>query len=146
MHPNSKKRTKTLVQGPMRWIGCVRCEKFWRDFVAWTFALVRSWMFTTRCNHKVRGQGYGTYWRKFPLRPWDKWHFLLWPWKVQTPFFSPIFILHPLYGPAVRSLVKSQLSGCEKTKIPLTPSEATAPLPRRCDLHYYVNLLYCTWI
>ena len=25
----------------MGWIGCVRCEKFWRDFVARTFALVR---------------------------------------------------------------------------------------------------------
>jgi hypothetical protein len=24
----------------MEWIGCVRCEKFWRDFVARTFALV----------------------------------------------------------------------------------------------------------
>ena len=64
--------------------------------------------------------------------------------ESSNSLLSPIFILHPLYGPAVRSLVKSQLSGCEKTKIPLTPSEATAPLPRRCDLHYYVNLLYCT--
>ena len=24
----------------MEWIGCVRCENIWRDFVAWTFALI----------------------------------------------------------------------------------------------------------
>src|SRR6185312_2198614 len=42
MHPNSTKRTKTSVYGPMGWIGCVRCEKFRRDFVARTFALVRA--------------------------------------------------------------------------------------------------------
>ena len=41
MHPNSMKRTKMAVLGPMGWIGCVRCEKFRRDFVARTFALVR---------------------------------------------------------------------------------------------------------
>ena len=26
--PNSTKRTKTLVYGPMGWIGCIHCEKF----------------------------------------------------------------------------------------------------------------------
>ena len=41
MHPNSTKRTKTLVYGAMGWIGCVRCEKIRRDFVAQTFALLR---------------------------------------------------------------------------------------------------------
>src|SRR6185312_14803959 len=41
MHPNSTKRTKTSDKGPMGWIRCVRCEKFRRDFVARTFALVR---------------------------------------------------------------------------------------------------------
>src|SRR6185503_5813702 len=41
MHPNSTKHTKTSVYGEMGWIGCVRCEKFRRDFVAPTFALVR---------------------------------------------------------------------------------------------------------
>src|SRR6185437_313100 len=41
MHPNSTKRTKTSVHGPMWWIGCVRCEKFRSDFVAQTFALAR---------------------------------------------------------------------------------------------------------
>ena len=41
MHPNRTKRTKTLVLGPLGWIGCVRCEKFRRDFVAQNFALVR---------------------------------------------------------------------------------------------------------
>ena len=41
MHPNGTKRTKTSVWGPMGWIGIVHCEKFRRDFVARTFALVR---------------------------------------------------------------------------------------------------------
>src|SRR6185312_2293571 len=41
MHPNSMKRTKTSIWGPMGWIGCDRCDKFRRDFVARTFALVR---------------------------------------------------------------------------------------------------------
>jgi len=40
MNPNTIKRTKTWVYGPMVWIGCARCEKFWSDFVAWTFALI----------------------------------------------------------------------------------------------------------
>ena len=39
MHPNSMQCTKTWVRGPMGLIGCVRCEKSRRDFVAWTFAL-----------------------------------------------------------------------------------------------------------
>ena len=32
---------KHQFRDPMGWIGCVRCEKFRRDFVARTFALVR---------------------------------------------------------------------------------------------------------
>ena len=34
------KLSKTWVEGPMGWIGCVRCEKFWCDIVARTFALI----------------------------------------------------------------------------------------------------------
>ena len=34
------KHTETLVLGPMGWLGCVRCEKSRRDFVAPTFALI----------------------------------------------------------------------------------------------------------
>jgi len=41
MHQNCTKCTKTWVQGPMGWIGCIGCEKIWRDFVARTFAPVR---------------------------------------------------------------------------------------------------------
>ena len=41
MHKNSMKQYQTWVLGPMGWIMCVRCEKFWRDFMARTFALVR---------------------------------------------------------------------------------------------------------
>ena len=40
MHPNTIKRTETLVLGPMGSIGCVRCEKSRCDFVAQTFALI----------------------------------------------------------------------------------------------------------
>ena len=40
MHPNTMKRTKTWVLDPMGWIGCVRCNKFWHDFVARNFALI----------------------------------------------------------------------------------------------------------
>ena len=39
MHPNSTKHTKMSVYGPMRWIGCVCCEKLRCNFVARTFAL-----------------------------------------------------------------------------------------------------------
>ena len=34
MHTNCTKHPKTSVSGSMGWIGCVRCEKFRRDFVA----------------------------------------------------------------------------------------------------------------
>ena len=40
MHPNTMQRTKTWVYGPMWRIGCVRCEKSRRDFVARAFALI----------------------------------------------------------------------------------------------------------
>ena len=40
MHLNSTKRTKTWVYSSMGWIGCVRCEKLQRYFVARTFAPV----------------------------------------------------------------------------------------------------------
>jgi hypothetical protein len=40
MHPNTTKRTETLVLGPMGWIGSIRCEKTRRDFMARTFALI----------------------------------------------------------------------------------------------------------
>ena len=32
--------TKGCVWGPMEWIGCIRCENIWCDFVARTFALI----------------------------------------------------------------------------------------------------------
>ena len=40
MHPNTMKRTKTWVLDPMGWIGCVRCNKFWHNFMARNFALI----------------------------------------------------------------------------------------------------------
>jgi len=40
MHPNIMKCNKTWVQGPVVCIGWVLSEKFWRDFVACTFALI----------------------------------------------------------------------------------------------------------
>ena len=41
MHPNLTKCSKTIVQGPMGWIGWVHREKLRCNFVARTFALVR---------------------------------------------------------------------------------------------------------
>jgi len=41
MHPNSMKRTKTSVWDLMGWTRYVHCEKFRRNFMARTFALVR---------------------------------------------------------------------------------------------------------
>jgi len=40
MHPNTTKRTETLVYRPMGWIGCIRCEKSHRDFMARTFVWI----------------------------------------------------------------------------------------------------------
>ena len=40
MHPNSIQRTKAWVRGPIGLIGCVRCERSRRDFVAQTFTLI----------------------------------------------------------------------------------------------------------
>ena len=40
MHPNTTKPTETLVLGPLGSIGCVRCEKSRRNFVARTFSLI----------------------------------------------------------------------------------------------------------
>ena len=40
MHPNTIQRTKTWVYGLMGRIGCFRCEKSRRDFMARTFSLI----------------------------------------------------------------------------------------------------------
>ena len=40
MHRNTMECTETLVWGPTGWIGCIRCEKSRRDFVARTLALI----------------------------------------------------------------------------------------------------------
>ena len=40
IHPNTTKQIETLVLGPLGSIGCIRCEKSRRDFVARTFALI----------------------------------------------------------------------------------------------------------
>ena len=40
MRRNTMKRTKTLGQGAMGRIGCIRCEKSRHDFTARTFALI----------------------------------------------------------------------------------------------------------
>ena len=40
---NASKHYEThqnMSLGPMGWIGCVRCKKFWRDFVTRPFALI----------------------------------------------------------------------------------------------------------
>ena len=56
MHANTTKRTETLVLGAMEWIGCIRCEKSRRDFVARTFALiapVHPVLHQVSCNYKM---------------------------------------------------------------------------------------------
>ena len=55
MHPNTMKLTKTWVYGPMGWIGCVHCEKSWRDFVAWTalIALVHPVLHRVSCRYET---------------------------------------------------------------------------------------------
>ena len=40
MHPNTTRRTKIWVYGPMGWIGSIHCEKFRCDFMARTCALI----------------------------------------------------------------------------------------------------------
>ena len=40
MHPNTTNQTKTLVYGPMGWMGCVGCEKLQCNFVAQPFVLI----------------------------------------------------------------------------------------------------------
>ena len=40
MHPNITKCNKTWVLCTMVCIGCVRCEKIWREFAARSFALI----------------------------------------------------------------------------------------------------------
>src|SRR6185503_13678787 len=56
IHPNNTKCTETLVFGPMGWIGCVRCEKSRRDFIARTFALiapVHTVLHRVSCSYKT---------------------------------------------------------------------------------------------
>ena len=40
MQPNSMKRNKAWVWGPMGWIGCFHCENIWCDFMAPTFGFI----------------------------------------------------------------------------------------------------------
>ena len=56
MHRNTVKQSETLVWGPTWWIGCVRCEKSQRDFVARTFALiapVHSILHQVSCSYEM---------------------------------------------------------------------------------------------
>ena len=56
MHPNTIQHTKTWVQGPMWWIGCVCREKSRRDFSARNFALiapVHPILYRVSCSYKT---------------------------------------------------------------------------------------------
>ena len=56
MHPNTTRRTKTWVYGPMGWIGSVHCEKFRCDFMARTCALiapVQPILHRVLCSNKI---------------------------------------------------------------------------------------------
>ena len=55
MHPNTMRRTKTWLYGPMEWIGCNHCKKSRRDFVARTFALIapiHTVLHRVSCSHE----------------------------------------------------------------------------------------------
>ena len=49
MHPNTIQCTKTCVNGPMEWIGCVRCEKSRHDFVAPVYPVLHR----VSCSYKM---------------------------------------------------------------------------------------------
>ena len=82
MQPNSTKRTKTWVSVPTGTIGCVRCEKLWRDFVPRTFAPVQPVLHrqpngpkciqivqnTPKYEFRVQWGGSGAFLRKIPTR------------------------------------------------------------------------------
>ena len=56
MHPNTTRRTKTWVYGPMGWIGCVSCEKFRCDFMVRTCAWivpVQPILHRVSCSNKI---------------------------------------------------------------------------------------------
>ena len=56
IHPKTMKRTKTWVLEPMGWIGCVRCNKFWHDFVARNFVLIAPVLYVLHqlsCTYKM---------------------------------------------------------------------------------------------
>ena len=72
MQPNGTKCTKTSVKGQMGWILCARSEKFWRDFMARTFALVRPFCLSfvrqpngTECTQMVRNAPKHQFWVKW---------------------------------------------------------------------------------
>src|SRR6185437_6531609 len=52
MHPNST-NAQMSVLGHMGWIGCLRCKKIRRDFVARTFALVRTVSHRVLCGNQT---------------------------------------------------------------------------------------------
>jgi len=55
MHQDTMKRTKTWGYGPMGWIGFARCEKLWRDFMAWValIALDKPVLHRVYCRNKT---------------------------------------------------------------------------------------------
>ena len=64
MHPNTTRRTKTWVLGPIGWIDFVHCEKFRCDFVEPTFALValvQPVSYRASCSNKTIQNAYKHY-------------------------------------------------------------------------------------
>ena len=56
VHPNTTRRTKTWVYGPMGWIVSVHCEKFQCDFMARTCALiapVQPVLYRVLCSNEI---------------------------------------------------------------------------------------------
>ena len=53
IHPNTTKRTETLVLGPMGWTRGFGCEKLQCDFVAHPFALIAPVQYVLQQVHAV---------------------------------------------------------------------------------------------
>ena len=104
MPPNTTKPAETLVSGLMGWIGCVRCEKSRRDFVAQTFPLIAPVQYVLR---HVSGsyetipnapKYYETDWNISLGSNTVDWVLSL--WKIRRDFAAPTFALiaqvHPI--------------------------------------------------
>ena len=112
MHPNTTKRTETLVYGPLGWIRCVCCKKLQRDFVGRTFVLIApvqyvlhqvSWTYETI---RTAPKYYETHWNISLGSNGVDWVRLL--WKIPTWLRGTKFCItcssSPRFAPSFKQL------------------------------------------